>query len=224
MGWLWSSSSDEDNTKSKDTSSNGGSTKKLDFSLTDEQRSRIFGQPGAHQSANQTRDAQADKELEDFLNGLPTSETSKRDATAAVSSSEAESPERTNHDRILPDGSLNIAPEAMYPRTMSCRQAFDQAFYCQSLGGKFNDIYRYGHLQSCSEQWGAFWFCMSARTLSQKDRERQIKNYYAQRDERKKKEFGSSENIWEIRDKPVQRAFWKDPDVDPEDDNVQLKE
>jgi hypothetical protein len=42
------------------------------------------------------------------------------------------------------DAPLDISPEALYPRQMSCRQAFDQAFYCQSLGGKFNDIYRYG--------------------------------------------------------------------------------
>jgi len=133
--------------------------------------------------------------------------------------------ERTDYDRIRPDGTLNIHPSAIYPRTMNCRQAFDQAFYCQSLGGKFNDIYRFGHLKDCNEQWGAFWFCMRHRTLSAKDREPQIRDYYEERDERRRREFGSSEDVWEIREKPVERAFWKDPDADEDDGRgVQVNE
>jgi len=107
---------------------------------------------------------------------------------------------------------LDISPEAMYPRSMSCRQAFDQAFYCQSLGGKFNDIYRYGALQSCSEQWNAFWFCMRVKSQGDDEKERAISEYYREREERKKKEKGSSEDVWEIRMQPVKKAFWRDPD------------
>lgn len=122
------------------------------------------------------------------------------------------SSEPPRHDRIREDGTLNISPEALLPRTMSCRQAFDAAFYCQSLGGKFNDIYRYGHLRSCSDHWSAFWFCMRTRTLAEKERERQISEHYSKVLEKKRKEFGSSEDVWQIRDKPVERAFWRDPD------------
>lgn len=57
------------------------------------------------------------------------------------------------------------------PREMSCRQAFDAAFYCQSLGGQFNNLYRYGGIRSCSENWKDFWFCM--KTKSYKDDERE---------------------------------------------------
>ena len=107
---------------------------------------------------------------------------------------------------------------------MSCRQAFDQAFYCQSLGGKFNDIYRYGHLKDCSEQWGAFWFCMRTRTLPDQDKEGMIAEFYADRDERRRKEVGNSESVWELREKAVEKAFWKDPNVEEETGGMLGKE
>jgi hypothetical protein len=46
---------------------------------------------------------------------------------------------------------------------MDCEQAFNQAFYCQSLGGQWNNIYRYGGVRSCSENWDDFWFCMRVK-------------------------------------------------------------
>ena len=110
------------------------------------------------------------------------------------------------------DAPLDISPEALYPRQMSCRQAFDQAFYCQSLGGKFNDIYRYGELRSCSDNWNAFWFCMRIKTLPDREKEDRIKEFYQARDEQNKAEKGSSEKIWDLRTEPVTKAFWRDPD------------
>ncbi|KAK5172511.1 uncharacterized protein LTR77_002631 [Saxophila tyrrhenica] len=210
MGWLWSSSTTGDGQRSSDGRADGD--KPRGFGLNEEQRTRIFGLA----SADKTRDAAAEKELATFLNSVsePDASESKAATPAANPSHETSPPEQPPHDRILPDGSLNISPSALYPRTMSCRQAFDQAFYCQSLGGKFNDIYRYGHLQDCSEQWGAFWFCMRTRTLSGPEKEMQIREHYKQRDERKRGEFGSSEDVWEIREKPVLKAFWRDPDAE----------
>ena len=228
MGWLWSSSSTPsgESTKADTAAHETEPAKRQGFGLSEEQRLRIFGKPGNLQDADKSRDAQADKELEVFLNSFATSESSTEHGSSHGVPKPALKPqaeERSDHDRILPDGSLDISPAAMYPRTMSCRQAFDQAYYCQSLGGKFNDIYRYGAMQSCSEQWGAFWFCMRTRTQPQKEREIQIKDYYAARDERRRKEFGSSESVWEIRHKAVQTAFDKDPDAD-EEGGVDLKE
>lgn len=212
MGWLWSSlsQSDADGMQKKAESSDERS-----WNLTEEQRKRIFDKSGTIRDVDQSRDAQADKELEAFLNSLSTDTPSKQTATATTRpelETDVKPEERTNHDRILPDGSLNISPMALYPRSMSCRQAFDQAFYCQSLGGKFNDIYRFGKLQSCSEQWGAFWFCMRTKSLSQDEKERQIRDYYAAREERMKTEKGNSEDVWEIRTVPVKKAFWKSED------------
>lgn len=216
MGWLWSSSSQSDASRLENDAARTDASDERQWNLTEEQRKRIFSKSGVLKDADQSRDEQADRELESFLNSLATEDAkSKQPKTTNTSktTTQATPEERTNHDRILPDGSINISPAALYPRTMSCRQAFDQAFYCQSLGGKFNDIYRFGKLQSCSEQWGAFWFCMRTKSLAKDEKERQIRDYYAAREERMKKESGNSENVWELRTTPVERAFWKDPDA-----------
>ncbi|OBT51115.1 hypothetical protein VE04_08264 [Pseudogymnoascus sp. 24MN13] len=75
-----------------------------------------------------------------------------------------------------PDGELNVE-DSLYPTTMSCRDAFDAAFYCQSLGGQFNAVYRYGGMQSCSDHWKSFWFCMRSKSYAGQ-REDMIKEHY----------------------------------------------
>lgn len=62
------------------------------------------------------------------------------------------------------DRSLTLE-ESLLPISISCRQTFDNAFYCQSFGGQFNNLYRYGGIRDCSELWSDFWFCMKTRTL-----------------------------------------------------------
>ena len=238
MGW-WPFSSSDNTSTSSDQSQNAPAPKR-DFRLTDEQHLRIFGRPRQDYGSANAREEQADAELNAFLKEIgatpePTAAASAN--TVAGSSSAASASDETtaaqqlptNTDssgrRIHPDGSLDITPDALYPRTMSCRQAFDQAFYCQSLGGKFNDIYRHGHLNSCSEQWGAFWFCMRVRQYADVDKQEVIKEFYKERDEKRKQTFGNSEDVWEIRTKGVERAFWKDPNADAGGDgDVAVKE
>lgn len=231
MGWWPFSSSD--NTSTPSGQSENAPTPKRDFRLTDEQHLRIFGRPRQDYGSANGREEQADSELNAFLkeigaapeltaaagaNTNPTATSAAGDETTAPPSSQ---PNTDASGRLIhPDGSLDITPEALYPRSMSCRQAFDQAFYCQSMGGKFNDIYRYGHLNSCSEQWGAFWFCMRVRQYADVDKQKVIKEFYRDRDEKRKRELGSSEDVWEIRTKGVERAFWKDPDADGGDISV----
>ena len=53
---------------------------------------------------------------------------------------------------------------------------------------------------------------MRIRTLPGTEQEEKVKEYYRGRDEKRKKEWGSSEEVWDIRSKPVERAFWRDPD------------
>lgn len=229
MGW-WPFSSGDISSNTAGPTENAPAPKKRDFSLTDEQHQRIFGRPRQdHGSAADARDQQADSELSAFLKEIgatpePSSTTAATSVAADDNAQSAPSPSNVDADgrRIHPDGSLDITPEALYPRSMSCRQAFDQAFYCQSLGGKFNDIYRYGHLNSCSEQWGAFWFCMRVRQYADKDKQEVIKEFYKDRDAKRQQQFGSSEDIWEIRTKGVEKAFWKN--VDAEDGDVAVKE
>ncbi|KXT12613.1 hypothetical protein AC579_383 [Pseudocercospora musae] len=216
MGWfgLFGSSSNNEQSKTSSPSQNN-------VALTEEQRLRIFGRPGPAQTEHKTsREHDADAELNNLLQAFEVSETASSSNKSVLPSTAEPLPQRPS--RILPDGGLDISPEAIYPRTMSCRQQFDQAFYCQSLGGKFNDIYRYGHLKSCSEQWGAFWFCMRTRTLPDHEKEDKIKNFYKERDEKRKAEHGSSEDVWQIRTRAVERAFWKDPD--DEEGDMRVKE
>ena len=93
---------------------------------------------------------------------------------------------------------------------MSCRAAFDSAFYCSSLGGHFNDIYRYGQLRSCSEHWNDFWFCMRTKNSysGPEIKEQLIQERYAEK-EKAVKEKPNSEDIW-VRRGPgeeVRNAF-----------------
>nr|POF11512.1 early meiotic induction protein 1 [Quercus suber] len=221
MGWLWSSSPTPSPTSSSVPDEPSRATNGI--GLSEEQKSRIFGRAQisslSHGSDNETTSQptsaasqQADAELDAFLKAL---DGPAREAEPSSEQQDSGLPKySTKHERILPDGRLNISPDALYPRSMSCREAFDQAFYCQSLGGKFNDIYRYGAVKECSDHWAAFWFCMRIRTLPGRDKEEQIAQFYRDRDEKTKKRWGSSEDVWDLRDRAVERAFGRDPDAD----------
>ncbi|KAF4453628.1 Early meiotic induction protein 1 [Fusarium austroafricanum] len=94
--------------------------------------------------------------------------------------------------------------EALLPTDMSCRQAFDQAWACNSMGGQFNAVYRYGEMRSCSEHWDDFWFCMRTKSYSAEMREKAIRDYYRAKEFTK---YGpgkpSSEDVWESREGKV---------------------
>jgi hypothetical protein len=83
---------------------------------------------------------------------------------------------------------------------MSCRAAFDSAFYCSSLGGHFHDIYRYGQLRSCSEHWSDFWFCMRTKnSYSGADvKARLIQERYREKEDALKQK-PNSEDVWTKR-------------------------
>ena len=90
---------------------------------------------------------------------------------------------------------------------MSCREAFDAAFYCTSLGGQFNNLYRYGTVGSCSENWSDFWFCMRTRGYGKAEKEARIMARYRDKERRKYggDELGkSSEDVWKSRDRKVE--------------------
>ncbi|PHH87512.1 hypothetical protein CDD83_8759 [Cordyceps sp. RAO-2017] len=88
---------------------------------------------------------------------------------------------------------------------MSCRQAFDLAWSCNSLGGQFNSVYRYGTMRSCSEVWDDFWFCMRTKSYTGELKENMIREHYRNKEHAK---YGggkpSSEDVWESRPRRVQ--------------------
>jgi hypothetical protein len=95
---------------------------------------------------------------------------------------------------------------------MSCRDAFDSAFYCNSLGGQFNNLYRYGTARTCSENWNDFWFCMRTRGYGKKEKEEAIIARYREKEKLKyRRQEGedvgvqkSSEDVWRSRERKVE--------------------
>ena len=96
---------------------------------------------------------------------------------------------------------LSPLAESLLPTTMDCEQAFNQAFYCQSLGGQWNNIYRYGSVRPCSENWDDFWFCMRVKGYGEgKVKDDMIREHYRKKHLAK---YGpgkpNSEDVWKER-------------------------
>ncbi|KAI1619492.1 hypothetical protein EDD37DRAFT_207955 [Exophiala viscosa] len=102
--------------------------------------------------------------------------------------------------------SKDISPDSLFPTDISCRSAFDYAMFCQSFGGQFVNIYRYGTFRSCSNHWDDFWLCMRTRNWNKDDRAAAIQDHYRKRAV-KWKTGPSSEDVWEVREEPVKNAF-----------------
>lgn len=155
----------------------------------------------APQTQTLTRDEQ---ELKQFLEAF---ENSSNEANAKSNNTKSPSSQSlsTSSDSASTTPS-SIAPDSLYPDTMSCRSAFDYAFFCQSFGGQFVNVYRYGELRSCSEHWENFWLCMRTRTYGDQERGRIIRDHYRKR-AIKYKTGPSSEDVWDMRMEPVKTAF-----------------
>jgi hypothetical protein len=113
-----------------------------------------------------------------------------------------------DNPRPAPQAATDISPNSLYPTEMSCRSAFDYAMFCQSFGGQFVNVYRYGSFRSCSNHWEDFWLCMRVRTWSKAAREEAIQEHYRKKAV-KWKTGPSSEDIWEVRTEPVQNPISK---------------
>ncbi|KAF6232198.1 hypothetical protein HO173_009581 [Letharia columbiana] len=80
-----------------------------------------------------------------------------------------------------------ITPATTLPTTLSCRSAFDAAFHCQSFGGQFAHVYRYGSLRGCGDHWADFWFCVRTnRGVAGEERRRERVRAWAAGREREK--------------------------------------
>ncbi|KAL6243561.1 hypothetical protein RBB50_009554 [Rhinocladiella similis] len=101
---------------------------------------------------------------------------------------------------------VDISPDSLYPTEISCRSSFDYAMFCQSFGGQFVNIYRYGSFRSCSNHWDDFWLCMRTRNWDAKDRAAAIQDHYHKR-AMKWKTGPSSEDVWDVRTEPVKDSF-----------------
>lgn len=149
----------------------------------------------------------AEQELQAFLKEFAADVEPKKPKFTRLSGQQQQSTSRKSPTTTSDAEDKRLLSEQLLPTTMSCRQAFDEAFYCNSLGGKFNDLYRYGGLKSCSENWSAFWFCMRTKNYGRELKEEAIRDHYRRRDQlrySKDMEGQSSEDIWKSRDKKLQ--------------------
>lgn len=137
-----------------------------------------------------SRDEQAYEELKDLFRGIDTQRANQA-ATHAK-----EYVERPKEDYS----------NSLYASTMSCSACFDQAYYCSSVGGQLNNVYRYGALRSCSDLWAQWRFCMRTKVMSEDTKHSKIREFN-QRRAAKYKMGPSSEDVWELRKEPVENPF-----------------
>lgn len=202
MGWLWGSN-DQSQTPNQASETPAPPTvnpNPVDAALGQQQQ----------QPQQLTREQQADAELQSFLNELSASTKPK-----TASSSSTTSPNAPADDNDMSTkGKPSPLVDDSYPTTMSCRDAFDYAFHCQSLGGQLTNWYRFGTLRSCSDRWDDFWFCMRTRGHGSEERAREITAHFAEK-ERRYKDAPSSEDVWEQRrpGEELKNPFMRDPDL-----------
>ncbi|KAK7977673.1 hypothetical protein PG996_003725 [Apiospora saccharicola] len=177
--------------------------------------SSIWGGSSTSQSSATPSDRLASHSPFSPLNDTPTSTT--RDVSSTpTNTAQADDPEA----RPPP---LDPLSESLLPTTMSCRQAFDAAFYCQGVGSQFHSIYRAGTVRTCSEHWDDFWFCMRNRTSSGPRHEEAIRDHYRRREWTKYRPGRpSSADVWESRDEkvPYDSAFresYENPTISDEE-------
>ncbi|KFA54877.1 hypothetical protein S40293_09095 [Stachybotrys chartarum IBT 40293] len=140
----------------------------------------------------------------------PSSQPISSNASTSASSSSSwfalrtSSASTTANDPAQPAPLGSAIAESLLPTEMSCSQAFDLAWACNSLGGQWNAVYRYGEMRSCSELWNDFWFCMRTKSYTGELKESMIKAHYRQKEHAK---YGagrpSSEDVWEGRTEKV---------------------
>ena len=149
-----------------------------------------------------SRDEQTNQEFIAWLKEAEADLTAKREVKEGTRAPSKAYPARS-------DAVDDISPDSLYPTEISCRSAFDYAFFCQSFGGQFVNVYRYGGFRKCSNHWEDFWLCMRTRNWDENDRKRVIKDHYRKKAV-KYKQGPSSEDVWSVRTEPVRDAFQGD--------------
>ncbi|KAF7941122.1 hypothetical protein BELL_1046g00030 [Botrytis elliptica] len=167
------------------------------------------------QTKTLSRDEIAEQELNSFLQELEADTHPSSTKYNRVPRIPPPEPSHSRPSTQAPSQSDSSEPLSiqLLPTTMSCRTAFDAAFYCQSFGGQFNNLYRYGSARDCSESWSDFWFCMKTRTYADNEKAKLIKARWIEKEKKKygdpsdkNRELGkSSEDVWKGRE---QRLEW----------------
>lgn len=194
MGWWWSPrATSEDAPLTPPTESNSANNS---LSLSNSSGHEYGAVPKIQPSKVLPRDEVSEQELTAWLNQLESQFDEESASSKTLSKPRPRKPD-------------DISPDSLYPTEISCRTALDYALFCQSFGGQFVNVYRYGTFRSCSNHWQDFWLCMRTRRWDQKVRESAIADHYRKK-VIKYKQGPSSEDVWEMRTEPVKDAFQGD--------------
>ena len=177
--------------------------------------STSHGVHDAPDSVSYKEDVLQSKDLSPRSSQLSREEQGDRELLAFLKEIQAE--EKTNsrlssHDSTYPIAlkpPQDISPDSLYPTELHCRSALDYAMFCQSFGGQFVNVYRYGTFRSCSNHWQDFWLCMRTRKWEEKDRVQAVQDHYRKK-AIKYKTGPSSEDVWEVRTEPLRGPFQGD--------------
>lgn len=98
-----------------------------------------------------------------------------------------------------------------FPTEMSCTQAFDQLVACYSIGGQMRHVYRYGGISYCDGRFAKLRFCLQMKGIwDEEEKAKRIARFFMLRLAEKKKQVGSSEDVWSVRTVPVNNPFKND--------------
>lgn len=137
------------------------------------------------------------KELNAEIDGTPTSSSTSSTSSSGSSSSSEDS---KAHYTL-----------SSFPTEMSCSEAFDQLVACYSIGGQMRHIYRYGNISYCDGRWAKLRFCLRLKGIwDDEERAKRVSKYYMEKLAEKKKQTGSSEDVWSVRTVPVLNPFRDD--------------
>lgn len=222
MGWLWSSSSSASKAASDETTTAApAAPTQPEPKYSDPEIAKFMAQIQSEfgSEPEPERPSRPEQSLPRQAAAAPppTSDSPWRSLWGPAAQSETEpspssgSPHTTNtraeRDAVRPrqhPDQLDPISESLLPTTMSCRNALDAAFYCQSPGGQWNAVYREGGVRSCSQHWDDLFFCMRTRPMSGKVKEDAIRDHYRAKELAKYAGKPNSTDVWESRDQKVE--------------------
>ncbi|KAI2611483.1 uncharacterized protein GGS25DRAFT_198205 [Hypoxylon fragiforme] len=220
MGWMWSSpsppppskgpNSSSNNNNNNNSNNNGNNTKEEGNKPTQppkpKQADSDYGDPELAKFIAQIQEEFGGGGNSSNSSSKPSQPSSTTTTTTTSFSSSNPPPTTTTTPQSQPPSHLDPISESLLPTSMSCREAFDAAYHCNSLGGQWLSLYRAGGMRSCSEKWDDFWFCMRARAYSGPQKTEAIRAHYRAREWAKYHAPGkpSSTDIWEAREELVE--------------------
>ncbi|KAG8526162.1 uncharacterized protein KY384_000155 [Bacidia gigantensis] len=201
MGWLWSSSSNnEPSTTPQPEQSTQPEAPFEEAQTLEPAPTSTSTEPAAPRP--RTRDEIANSELVAYLRSLS---NPSKDDFADLEDDDDDDDDDDDFDLVsptepdLPPSKSLITPRNLYPSTISCHQAFELAFHCQSPGGQILNVYRYGTFRWCGDHWNNWWWCIGTNRnfgLTKEEREEKIRRRYWEQDQRtRRRPAGCMEDI-----------------------------